>query len=570
MKNMIFRAIFVAGVLAGSAVAGDVPAASREIDRIVDEHHAGNAITPAGPVSDSVFLRRAYLDLAGTIPTYEQATGFLGSGDPAKRAALIDDLLASAGFTSHFYNYWASLLRVQMRIRGMPRGRYADWLRTAIAENMPYDRFVYELITAEGDSGENGATGYYLRDRDMRFDTVSATAQIFLGTQIGCAQCHDHKFDKWTQKDYYQFAASMAQVNVQRPVDEVRRVRREMEDASDARRRELRQYLNNLSTTVIDRSWKQLRLPDDYVYDNGSPGEVVHPQALFGAELASTNGASRRDAFAQWLIAPDNPRFTTVIANRLWKKVMGVALIDPVDDLNEYSEAVVSELMTHLEKTMVDVQYDLRGFLRILLNTRAYQRAATPFDPGDYQVQSGVLRRMHAEQVWDSVLTLIVGDLDDLAPVRDDAESMQAMMTASPQERRRAMRDRLGWKRRASDVSTRGRSGQMLDVFGRSNRETIDEGSLDPSVPQALFLMNNPDLWRGLINWESQVSRDLRNGEDDRERIRRLYLTVLTREPSSAELRRAEDHVRANARGDRGYQNLLWAMVNSREFLFIQ
>jgi len=568
---MKIRACLIAALLAGNASAGSVTAASREIDRIVDAYHARNAITPAGPASDAVFLRRVYLDLSGTIPTLEQTTRFLDSEDPDKRAELIDALLASAGFTSHFYNYWASLLRVQGRIRGMPNGAYAAWMRQAIAENMPYDRFVSQLITAEGDTGENGATGYYLRDGQMRLDTVSATAQVFLGTQIGCAQCHDHKFDKWTQKDYYQFAASMAQVNVQRPGDEIRRVRREMEDATDAKRRELRQYLNNLSSTVVDRSWKQLRLPDDYVYDNGAPGDVVQPRALFGATLAETNGLSRRDAFAKWLTDPDNPRFTTVIANRLWKKVMGVGLIEPVDDLNEYTEAVVPELMENLEKTMIAVDYDMRRFLGVLLKTQAYQRDAMMFEPGDYHVQGTALRRMRAEQAWDSVLTLVKGTLDELVPMRDRTEDMDAMQAmAPPGARRRAMRQGGVWSRRAADLPMRGRSGQMLDVFGRSNRETISEGSTDPSVPQALFLMNNPDLWRAMINWESRVSRDLRDGADDRDRIRRLYLTVLTREPSSAELERARKHVRANARGDRGYQDLLWAMVNSREFLFIQ
>ncbi len=462
MKNMKIRAFLIAALLVGNASAGSVPAASREIDRIVDAYHARNAITPAGPASDSVFLRRVYLDLSGTIPTLEQTTRFLDSEDPDKRAELIDDLLVSAGFTSHFYNYWASLLRVQGRIRGMPNGAYAAWMRKALAENMPYDRFVSQLITAEGDTGENGATGYYLRDGQMRLDTVSATAQVFLGTQIGCAQCHDHKFDKWTQKDYYQFAASMAQVNVQRPVDEVRRIRREMEDASDAKRRELRQYLNNLSSTVVDRSWKQLRLPDDYAYDNGAPGDVVQPQALFGANLAATNGLSRRDAFAKWLTDPDNPRFTTVIANRLWKKVMGVGLIEPVDDLNEYTEAVVPELMANLEKTMIAVDYDMRRFLGVLLKTQAYQRDAMTLAPGDYQVQGNVLRRMRAEQTWDSVLTLIKGNLDELAPMRDRAEDMDAMQAMAPPEtRRRARRQGGAWSRRAADLPMRGRSGQM-------------------------------------------------------------------------------------------------------------
>lgn len=557
----------------------DIAAESRAIDALVREYHAENEIQPIGLTTDNEFIRRAYLDITGTIPTYEATTGFLQSTDPDKRATLIHELLQSPGHVSHFFNYWAALLRVPIRVRGMPAGAYALWIKNAIADNMPYDDFVRGLVAAKGDSAENGATGYYLRDQQMRLDTVNATAQIFLGTQLGCAQCHDHKFDKWTQKDYYQFAAYMGQVNVRRDRQEARRVRREMEDVSTAKRRQLQQYLQNMSVDVVDRRYKQLRYPEDYAYDNAEPGAVVQPRVIFGNQPVPEEGESQRDAFAQWLTSPENPMFTKVIANRLWKKATGVGLVEPVDDFNDYTEAVHPELLDHLTGLVVKLDYDMNLFLEILYNTRTYQLASegTEVTAGNYEFQAAPLRRMSAEQIWDSFITLGIKDANSVEStmLEELSETMAAMQESAGQMDMQAERRRRGGQnhaaRRASDIPTGNRFSDVLNQFGRSTRETIDEGSTDPSIPQALFLMNSEQIQRLVTRRQSPLLGAASEYADPGDRIRVLYLSTLTREPTKKELETALKYARDNDHNEtEAYQDLAWALINTREFLFIR
>lgn len=555
------------------AVGGvEIAAESRAIDSLVHAYHQENEVEPSGLTTDSEFLRRAYLDITGTIPALEHVRRFLASKDPRKRSRLIADLVRSPGYASHFFNYWAALLRIPMRTQGMPNGVYAAWVHDALSENMPYDELVYQLLTAEGDSAENPATGYYLRDRQMRFDTVSATAQVFLGSQIGCAQCHDHKFDKWTQQDYYRFAAYMGQVSSLRDRGEMRRVRREMVDASPQERRELQRYLNNMSTRIIDRPRRALRYPDDYAYDNARPGAVVEPRVLFGEQPDIAAGESQREAFARWLTSPENPNFTRVIVNRLWKKAMGIGLVEPVDDFNDYTKALQPELLNHLTALMKRLDYDMRTFMQILFNTRMYQVAAEGADvtARNYRLQAAPLRRMTAEQIWDSLITLTAGDANRIKSrmTADSSDMMMGMPDAVRPQKRDRRRNEL---RRASDVPPGTRISDTLNQFGRATRETVDEGSTAPSIPQVLFLMNGDYLGRILGRRGVGLARNLSDYDDPADRIRVIYLTILTREPSEQEFSRAMEHVHGYAaRSPAGYHDLAWALLNTREFLFIR
>lgn len=257
---------------------------------------------------------------------------------------------------------------------------------------------------------------------------MAYTAQVFLGTQIICAQCHDHPFAKWKQADYYAFAALShgLNANAAQSLDLLKlddRARAACMKVGDleAARDALGTVLTPLkyAGTKYDPR-RRLELPHDYRYSDHKPGDVLPPRMLFGAEAPAglvdiTDTRARLTALAEWMTAPENPRFTTVIVNRLWKRAFGLGLIEPVDEMMDSSVASNPALMRHLEQTMKDVRYSLRGFLRFLYNTRAYQRAAatTPPLPGEsWHFTGPLLRRMTAEQLWDSLITLRHGDVD--------------------------------------------------------------------------------------------------------------------------------------------------------------
>jgi Protein of unknown function (DUF1549)/Protein of unknown function (DUF1553) len=487
------------------------PLESQRIDTLMAAAWAKDKVSPQPMIDDATFIRRVFLDVVGRIPTGAEVTTFLSDSNPEKRAALIDSLLASDGYVSHWFNYWADLLRLNPDTAGGNTRTgieaYAHYLRDSLMTNKPYDKMVREMLTtdgfvwehegtdAAGHSGSAGANGYYIRDTGMALDNLSNTVQIFLGTRIVCAQCHNHPFDKWTQMDYYQMAAFTYGMKTNVQPDFYNKIRQGLRDQArvqvvaemaeeekkaalapviappvvatvpgpedqspaakearhqakkvaekaeekarnDARQRE-GQLRNRVEKEVAQKQKKFARafqpianmvrgvtteataempkLPHDYQYANGKPHEVVQPKPMFGPSVSLGEKASPVEAFASWMTSPENPRFATVMANRLWKKVMGVALIEPVDEFLDSTQASHPEVMKVLEDTFRAQKYDLKAYLRILLNSDLYQRSTTThdIDPGQrYTFTGPSLRRMSAEQVWDSFLTLMTSELD--------------------------------------------------------------------------------------------------------------------------------------------------------------
>lgn len=389
-----------------------------QIDSLVDAGLKEQGVVPNAMTSDPIFLRRAYLDITGRIPTLEQAAEFLQTQSATKRRDLIDRLIQSEGNVSREFNYWADLLRIQSRLRNAPAGPYLDWIKDSIRENRPYDEMVRELISAEGYVWDNGAAGYYLRDAGMPLDHMANTFQVFLGTQLVCAQCHDHPYDEFTQIDYYQQAAYIFGVKTtDREISQQYRKlgRKKKSEVDPDTQRMARQMIRPLRYRVNETNSK-LRLPDDYQYDDAKPKSVVEPDTIFGDSIELGPDESPRDGYAKWLTSPENPRFATVIANRLWKRSMGVGLIEPVDDLSDGYSASHPQLMTYLSELIVDLNFDTRAYLKVLYNTRAYQRMANrdEWDSSEpYYFAGPLLRRMRAEELWDSFAGLVVQDLDE-------------------------------------------------------------------------------------------------------------------------------------------------------------
>jgi hypothetical protein len=436
----------------------EVSAAAAEIDALLARDWAANNLTPNTPAEDSVFLRRIYLDVVGRIPTTREAEEFLASREEGRRAALIDKLLDSEGYVQNYFHYWADVLRVQSKAQRTGPA-YVHFVKDALRSNKPYDVFVREMIAGEGKAWSDGAIGYYTRDRGMPLDNMASTVRVFLGIRIECAQCHNHPFDKWTQKQFYEMAAFTSGVeirdfgggftggisdllreqgmairttfkqpewpkNTAPEADrlaywaEVEKVGRARQAAEEALRQAERLYNQALiesrgiarypKVTFDER--RKVTLPPDYKYDDAKPKSVVEAAAMMGHACTPLPGESRVQAYARWLANPENDRFNKVVVNRLWKKAFGLALIEPLDDLTDTTVAANPELLSHLEKLMVSLNYDMKAYLRILFNTSTYQRQASHEEvaPGtDCHFTGPVLRRMTAEQLWDSFVTLI-------------------------------------------------------------------------------------------------------------------------------------------------------------------
>jgi hypothetical protein len=425
---------------------------SQKIDAILVKEWAKNNLKPNPPATDEVLVRRLYLDIAGRIPTLEESQAFLQSADPAKRQKLIDRLLGSDGYTSNMFNYWADLLRLTDEVNGKVAAQaYAQYVKHCLKENKTYDQFVDELLSAEGGVWDNGAIGFYTRDEN-KLDQLAYAVQVFLGTSIVCAECHNHPFDKWTQMDFYGLAAftyGMGGTGRKSSADpfglgmgkgggkgglldkgQISKLSKEdrakyyEEHAAEIAKQQqdwdlLQKVLSalgrNLTFTTINMTDGLPKLPPDYKYKDGEPGQTIEPKALFGHIDVPEGGEPRLKAFAKWMTSPENPRFTVVIANRMWKKVFGQGLIEPVDEMTDSTVPSNGELMDYLTQVMIEKRYSLKSFLRVLYNTDTYQRMASPNEmaPGEiYHFTGPLLRRMSAEQVWDSLVTLAHGDLD--------------------------------------------------------------------------------------------------------------------------------------------------------------
>ena len=428
-----------------------VTAISKNIDSLVDVKLKENNQRRNPPVDDATFLRRIYLDIAGRIPNYEETQAFLDSKKPNKRAVLIDELLDSYGRVSHQFNFWADLLRIKSKHRNITGQPYIDYVKDSLESNKPYDQLVRELITAGGPlmQRDNGAVGYYLRDRQMPEDNMSNTIRVFLGTRLECAQCHDHPFDDWTQRQYFEMVAftggiafKLPEIDSQHQADFKKfKKSREQNKIDYDLRVAVKRIVEPMTYGIAGTGTGLARLPENYMGDDGEDYDIVKAKTMFEGktlvdpEMPASKNRNRkrnsnkknkhlvlgakeidsREAYAEWLTEPENPRFTMVMANRLWKQAMGMGLIEPVDDMTKHSRASNPELMTYLTVIFEELDYDMKQFQRALFNSRTYQSRAMRediLDPGKFYFNGPVVRRMAAEQIWDSLLTLVVSDVD--------------------------------------------------------------------------------------------------------------------------------------------------------------
>ncbi len=454
MKFPILTVILISCLSFGASFSeaqlfNEVAAITKKIDELVEAKLVEIGQKRNREIDDEVFVRRIYLDVTGRIPTLEETGKFLASKSKTKRAELIDQLLDSYGHVSRQFNYWADVLRVRSRNNRIYGQTYINFLKDSLEQNQPYDQFVRELLTSEGTmfDPDHGAVGYYLRDINMPEDNMSNTVRVFLGTRLECAQCHDHPYDVWTQRDYFEMVAFTGGMKFRDQgliggLD--RSERKELKEFSKSEPGKFvrtKRLLRAIETGVFGSGTGLARLPEGFMGAEGDENEIITGKTMFDRQslvnpkiptskqsrkrrknkknsqqiILGAKDLGSRTAYANWMTSPDNPRFATTIANRLWKQSMGLGLIEPVDTIDDSTTASNGALMEFLAASMVALDFDRKAFLRAIYNSRTYQSQASSADITDvasYGFNGPVLRRMTAEQLWDSLVALAMPDVD--------------------------------------------------------------------------------------------------------------------------------------------------------------
>ena len=492
------------------------------IDQKIDAKLQRLKIQPSPVVDDATFLRRVSADLTGQMPTPKAVQAFLADPTPSrqKRAKTIDRLIASPAYVDRWTVKWGDLLQSSRKYMG-DKGVYAfrEWIHDSIAANKPFDKMAHELLTARGSSYDDPAANYFRVTREAK-PTMEKTTQVFLGVRMVCAQCHDHPFERWTQNQYYQMAAFFSAVG-------------------------LRAGYEVGEEIIFDQR-------SDYDMKHPKDGRVVQPAFLIassgpGAAAGVPTDERRRDALAQWITARDNPFFAKAIANRVWSYFFGMGIIEPVDDIRASNPPSNPALLDALTKDLVDHNFDLQYLMRTIANSRAYQTSieVNEWNAGDRDNFSHAFpRRLSAEQLMDAV-SAAAGARPNFPEVPEDTEASQLV-----------------------DPHI-GKEG-FLDVFGRPLRESACECERrsDFSLPQALNLVNGATISDAVADPKGRVATLVLSGKNDAAVVDELYLASLGRSPTAEERDRGVGYLSGGAKAMRA-QDLLWALLNSKAFLYI-
>ncbi len=483
------------------------------IDTLVANKLKKLRIAPSPICSDEVFVRRVYLDIVGLLPTVEEYQSFMSSTDPDKRAKLIDALLERKEFAEIWVSKWAELLQVRQvpnLISHKSMFLYYNWLVEKLSKNTPMDEMVQELLSASGGTFSNPATNFYQQTSD-RLLLAENVAQVFLGMRIQCAQCHNHPFDRWTQNDYYSFTAFFSQIG-----------RKQGEDYRE--------------TIIFNSGGGEVNHPVG--------GRVMKPKFLGGAE-PDVAGKDRRVVLAKWLASPENPWFATSFANRVWAHFFGTGIVEPVDDFRVSNPPSNPELLEALGERFTKSKYDLKQLVRDICNSRTYQRSTERNSSNEQDEKNFAhanLRRIKAENL-----------LDCISQVTETKDKFAGLPLGA----------------RAVQIADGGSTTYFLTTFGRATRETVCscEVKMEPTLSQALHLLNG-DTVNAKIQQGGVVKKLLAEKKYPEERIVDLYIRCFSRMPTKDELVKLVPLLAPGANQEQSLQDVFWALLNSREFLF--
>ena len=487
---------------------------------------------------------------------------------------------------------------------------YRKWLREAIAANKSYDQIVKELLGSTGklyDGGE--AISYYLRDRGMQADNLSHTVRIFLGTQLECAMCHDHPFDRWTQKEFYEmtaFTSGIGNIRLRKEGKVIGDLSRSIDSDADPRAGTFNNWRNQIRDSIQfgieNNGTGTIKLPVDFAEDNANPGDTVLAKAIFTPKPIEKIEGNSRKVFANWITSKDNPRFTTMIANRIWKHIFGAGLIEPIDSMMDDTLASNEKLMKYLERLMVSVNYDLKEYQRILLNTRLFQRESKKEDYKsleEYNFEGPILRRMTGEQLWDSLVTLVYNDIDSQSTIHmqnqqdysiiykrykdmtgsEIYQDIKALADENPNSRnfvsliekasgleyeKAKVKDRN--LVRSSYLSYPAPGGHLIRQFGGSDKEQIDNSNSEPNTTQVLNLLNG-FVETNILNKKDADFIELMQSEKTKtKQVENAFLSILSRKPKTSESNLLTKFIDEKD----GFKHVSWILLNSHEFIFIK
>jgi hypothetical protein len=489
------------------------------VDQLVDAKLKKLRIVPSPVCSDEVFLRRAYADIIGLLPTRDEHDRFMASTETDKREKLVDELLGRKEFVELWVMKFAELLKIRsdnQTVSYKSSLLYYNWLEDKLSHNVPMDQIVQELLDSTGGTFKNPATNYFEVERDP-LKLAENTAQVFMGMRIQCAQCHNHPFDRWTMNDYYGFAAFFSQVG-----------RKQAEDPREQ--------------IVFSREGGDVANPVTH--------KIVQPTFLGGGE-ADTKGKDRRQVLAKWLASPSNPYFAKNLANIVWDHFLGKGIVEPVDDVRISNPPVNPELLDALGTKFQQYHYDFKHLVRDICTSRVYQSAAetNASNAGDDRNFShAAIRRMKAEVL-----------LDMLSEVTGVPEKFRGLPLGS----------------RAVEIADGNTSDYFLTTFGRATRTTVCscEVKMDPNLSQALHLLNGRTVTRKLAA-STVIADELKAQKAPEQIIDDLYIRCFGRKPTADELAavasqlpKADDKNKA-ADTKAVLDDLFWALLNSQEFMF--
>lgn len=482
-------------------------------------------VRPSELSSDAEFFRRIYLDTVGKLPTTDEVRQFIEDKSPEKRSDLIDTLMETPEWIDYRTLKMTDMFRVHPRRLGngafgeRAATLFHEFVRDSVAENKPYNNFVHEILTATGSTYQNGPTNFYRIERQPS-GRAETTAQVFLGIRLSCARCHKHPFDEWTTDDYWNFAAFTGKVNAR----------------GGALYQELVVY-HNPGGRVINQSVQ------------GNRGQVAQPTFLGGITLPEAKRADAIKHLADWITADSNPYFAKATVNRLWSYYFGRGIVDPVDDMRATTPASVEGLLEALAEEFIRSEYDTRHIIKLILNSRTYQLSAVPNETNelDDRFFSRFMPRPLMAQVLLDVLNDVTGTSEKYGRYPKGTRAIEVPLPVT---------------------------SRFLNLFGRSDREFLGnlDPLLEPTLPQALHIINSNYVNNKLRYGKGTLTALLepKTGEkmQPEELVNELYLMTLSRYPTAGELKSAETYLADNSKRREATEDLLWALISSRSFIF--
>ena len=526
------------------------------VDTLVHQKLKQLQYLPSGQCDDWTFIRRLSLDVRGLLPSVAETSTFLAETAPDKRARLIDRYLMSSEYARFQGLRLADLLRINRERLSQQRAtEYSRWVFDTVERNMPYDQFVRELLTATGRTSENQAANFYRTTTDTKMVTETV-AQLFMGSRVMCAQCHNHPYESWTQDNYYQIGAAFHEVD--------RKLLELVDDNGKKKKQDARNRLMEIAMT----SGRGMANP--------RTGVVQKP---WPTDIDRAPDADKRTAFVAWLTRPGNPYFARVAVNRIWSHLMGRGLVTPIDDFRSSNPAVNIGLLDALAHEFEETGFDRRHIVRLILNSRAYQRSSETnrFNETDRELSSHYrVRMLSAEQMQDAIQRLCHGveayeqlvaefktaraSYQSVLSASQNSNSQEVVAARSKQDAARAKIESYCFTQQPYPAQT-----TFLQAFGQPKRETAcacerrEEASLD----QALQLMNS-SLVRDQVAAAGRRLETLSN-ED---LVTELYLAAFSREPRDDEMTTLERHLGSSTNRRQTIEDVAWALINTNEFMF--